>query len=311
LVQSLLFIALATPALAQDFRDQVRGCNDAIAAPGEVIRACSSAIQSGRLRGVNLGIAYYRRGLAYVTDGVYSNAAGDFTQAIILNPTAPEPHVLRGMIFHLRGEHRSAVTDLDTGLRLDPTNALAYSFRGLAWSAIGLRGGGQEDFERAVADHSNAIRIDPSIAASYADRGVAQTMLGNRESAINDFNEALRLDPEDIPTRQNRCRTRAELNRDLSDALADCNAANEARPNNPIILTSRALVHMRLGDLTAAYADYDAALRADAERPEALYGRGLAQLRLGRIEAGQADIATALTQRADVADEFNEYGLTP
>lgn len=70
-----------------------------------------------------------------------------------------------------------------------------------------------------------------------------------------------------------------------------------------------ALLVLKLGNLDAAIADYDAALNAKPQLDSALYCRGLAKRRKGDIEGAERDIAAAKTITAGIADRFAHYGV--
>lgn len=73
----------------------------------------------------------------------------------------------------------------------NPEDAMAYVFRGVAYSEKG-------DQDRAIADLSKAIEIDPEKADFYHDRGTAYWRKGDADRAIADLNQAITLDPEHV-----------------------------------------------------------------------------------------------------------------
>ena len=76
-------------------------------------------------------------------------------------------------------------------------------------------------------------------------------------------------------------------------------------------MDSRGFAYLRLNRLDDAVADYDEALRRNPKQAGSLYGRGLAKLKKGDAVGGEADIAAAKAIRADIAEEFARYGVTP
>jgi tetratricopeptide (TPR) repeat protein len=56
----------------------------------------------------------------------------------------------------VRGEHDRAVADLNQALRLDPTNATAYAWRGIAYRLKG-------EYDQAITDLERALQLDASI----------------------------------------------------------------------------------------------------------------------------------------------------
>ena len=108
-----------------------------------------------------------------------------------------------------------------------------------------------------------------------------------------------------------RCWSRTLTGRDLDKALADCNAAVKIYPKSPVMLDSRGLVRLRLGDFDKAIADYDASLNLRPKSAWSLYGRGLAELRKGVKAQGDADLAAATALQPGVADRAKKYGIGP
>ena len=62
--------------------------------------------------------------------------------------------------------------------------AVAYTHRGLAYSATG-------DNDRAIQDYIQAIMLDPNYAPAYNDLGVAHKDKGDYDRAIEDYSRAI------------------------------------------------------------------------------------------------------------------------
>jgi tetratricopeptide (TPR) repeat protein len=146
-------------------------------------------------------------------------------------------------------------------------------------------------------------------AWAYYNRGNAYRAKGENDRAIVDYDEAIRLDPDDPDSYNERCWTRALADRDLRGALFDCNGSLRLRPNDGNTLNSRGLVRFKLGAFKQSIADYDAALEQNANDAESLYARGVAKLKLRDSAGGNADIAAAKAIKADVADVYAGYGV--
>ena len=126
---------------------------------------------------------------------------------------------------------------------------------------------------------------------------------GDYPAAMDQLDQWLshpRVPGDQITGLNERCWLRATSNRDLRQALDDCNEALDLRTDSqeefgtlirasedaPDVLDSRALVYLRLGKLEDAIHDYDSALHTDPGMPTSLYGRGLAKLRPGENCSG-------------------------
>jgi tetratricopeptide (TPR) repeat protein len=61
-----------------------------------------------------------------------------------------------------KGKHDEAIADYDKAIALDPSFALAYSNRGLAYAKKGDVDRAIADYDKAIADFRKALEIDPS-----------------------------------------------------------------------------------------------------------------------------------------------------
>ena len=148
-------------------------------------------------------------------------------------------------------------------------------------------------------------------AFAYNNRGDAWLAKGDNDRAISDYSEAIRLDPKKAAYLNNRCWARAIAGRELPLALADCTEALGIARNNANIMDSRGFAYLRLGRLDDGLVDYDEALKLNPKQAGSLYGRGLAKLKKGDAVGGEADIGAAKAIQADIAEEFERYGVTP
>jgi tetratricopeptide (TPR) repeat protein len=145
---------------------------------------------------------------------------------------------------------------------------------------------------------------DEDKGVAFANRGTAYLNKQFYVLAIDDYDQADRLRPDDANVLQGRCLARAVVNRDLDDALADCNRALELDSDDAQILGYRGFVYLRLGLNESAISDYTAALEAHPKSALHLYGRGEAKLRMGDAEGAEADIAAAKAIDPKIADSF-------
>src|ERR1700693_588710 len=65
----------------------------------ETLAACTRAIDSGRLEGNDLAVAYLNRGIAYKDKGDRGRAISDLDEAIRLNPSSADAYRTRGIAY--------------------------------------------------------------------------------------------------------------------------------------------------------------------------------------------------------------------
>jgi tetratricopeptide (TPR) repeat protein len=237
----------------------------------EAIDACTRAIASGKYRGRDLAVLYSNRGSEW---------------------------------YDLGGERnlQRAMRDHDEAIRIDPKYGAAYSNRGNVYSSLGQR-------ERAIQDYDKAPEINPRDAKALNNRGDEYTLLGKYDLAIKDLDAAIRIEVN--PARlSNRCFARAIVGQ-LDGALADCNRSLDMRAKSAVVHGRRGLAYLKMNKLDDAMDDFNAALDINARQALSLYGRGLVKLRKGDTAGGNADVNNAKSQRAEIADEFIKYGVSP
>jgi tetratricopeptide (TPR) repeat protein len=129
---------------------------------------------------------YFERGLYYYTRDKLDLALADLDEAILRDPKRAEYHVARGFMLLQSGWADDAEEDFAYGLRLDPTQWLAYYGRG-------MQAFQNEDYAQAVNQFSRAQRVAPDRPEIYFHRAVAFYEMGNAEQAVLDMEFSLKL----------------------------------------------------------------------------------------------------------------------
>jgi tetratricopeptide (TPR) repeat protein len=233
------------------------------------------------------------------------------------------------MIYAQDGQFKSALADFDASITLQPNDIDARMMRvNLLQSHPDADPTASTAEVKADLDAVN--RLAPPAADVRRRLSALYAKLGDYAAAIQQIDQWLSQHPaksEQATGLNSRCWLRATFNRELREALDDCNHALDLRPyapeaigshisrplasDAPDILDSRGLVYLRLGSPRDAVRDYDSALARDPKMPTSLYGRGLAELRLGENAQGQGDLAAAEKLDSGVAQRFAKMGLAP
>lgn len=273
---------------------------------------------------------FRRRGMAFASMREFDRAVADLTRACDLAPRDEQNHYQRGIIYFEDGQFKSALQDFNTALTLQPDDIQAHMARAELLQSH-PDAGTADAVPVAKSDLDAVSRLATPDASERLTAGVLYGRLGDYSEAVGQIEQWLSHHPlkGDQATGLNSlCWLRATGNRDLQEALDDCNRALNLRPHvaeaetgtligrtvasdDPEILDSRALVYLRLGRLEDAYHDYASALQINPRLPTSLYGRGLAELRLGAKAQGQDDLAAAEKLDSGVAERFARMGLTP
>jgi tetratricopeptide (TPR) repeat protein len=272
---------------------------------------------------------FRRRGMAFASMREFDRALADLTRACDLAPRDVQNHYQRAVIYAEVGQFKPALQDLDTAITLQPDDIEAHMARaGLLQSHPDADP--TDTAREAKADLDAASRLATPDANLRLSAGQIYGSLGDYPQAVDQIDQWLIHHPpqSDQATGLNAlCWLRATLNRDLQEALDDCNRALDLKPqaaadtgtligrtiatDDPNVLDSRALVYLRLGRPEDAVHDYASALQVNPRMPTSLYGRGLAELQLGEAPQGQADLAAAEKLDNDVAQRFAKMGLAP
>ena len=248
---------------------------------------------------------YSRRGARLAANRQFEAAIGDLDKALSLAPSEPRYLVQRALVRLANRQLLLAAADLDRAIALAPGDADSRLARAR------LRIGGH-DAAGALTDLAAADKALAPSADARLQLASMYTMTDNPEVALDTYDQWLRSHAEDSgrPEALNgRCWVRALLNRDLDQALSDCNAALRARPGDAAYLDSRALVRLRRGELDKALADYDAAIAARPQSAWPHYARSIVARRLGNAAQADADRAAAVAIDAQVAVLAERYGI--
>jgi Flp pilus assembly protein TadD, contains TPR repeats len=86
-----------------------------------------------------------------------------------------------------QGDFEAAILALNQVIQLAPTNATAFTLRGVAYTNLG-------NAKQALADFTKAIELAPKAAAAYGYRSVVRRQLQDLPGALADVNEAIKID---------------------------------------------------------------------------------------------------------------------
>jgi tetratricopeptide (TPR) repeat protein len=233
------------------------------------------------------------------------HALADLTRACELAPAQAEYFYERGRVRFQATQLDLALQDFDHALQLKPEYAAAHLLRAQ------LRRRMHAD---VTSDLDALDRLVPPQDDMRLTMGVLYESAHGYVAAVHQYDLWIESHSRDVmlvTALNDRCWVRAEANRDLDQALKDCNAALRLNKRAAPILDSRGLVYLRRGELDRSISDYSAALALRPNQADSLYGRGLAEMRKGLQQAGQADLAAARTRDSQIAERYAGLGLAP
>ncbi|MFZ4441488.1 MAG: tetratricopeptide repeat protein, partial [Syntrophales bacterium] len=159
---------------------------------------------------------------------------------------------------------KKAIEYLSNAIKLQPTDADAYNFRGNAYNNLG-------QYQRAIEDYNKAISLKPDYVDAYYNRGHAYADLGQHKRAIDYYNEAISLKPDYAAAYYNRGNAYAHLGQHKR-AIEDYNKAISLKPDDAAPYYNRGNSYVRdLGQHERAIEDFNEAIRLKSDYAEAYY----------------------------------------
>lgn len=123
----------------------------------------------------------------------FDGALMDYDKAIELWPAGEENKVEligicleRGDTHYVMQNYELAIIDFSKAIEIDPTNVLAYVYRGDARDNSGLP-------KEAIEDYSKTIELDPADGSAYYNRAVTKKGMSDEKGACEDFKKAAAL----------------------------------------------------------------------------------------------------------------------
>jgi superkiller protein 3 len=208
----------------------------------------------------------------------WDEAFDEITISAKLMPDFPENHSSLAYIFYRLDDAPNAIAEARTALSMDPQNAEAYQFLGLALLA-------GEQYSAAVHAFNESLLRDSENPDTYYDLGISLHATGNSSAAIAAYRHAIHLTPKFWQAHSNLALVLHEQSR-LEEAIAEYREAKRLAPDE-------ASVRNNLGNTYCDKGDFDAAILELRElyrqHPEWEQGHGcLARAYLSKKEYGSA-----------------------
>jgi tetratricopeptide (TPR) repeat protein len=208
----------------------------------------------------------------------------------------------RGVEYYNKQDWDRAISDFTMTIKLDPKYHEGWGDRGVTYYK-------KNDNESALKDFDQAIRLDPKYVKALYNRGVLYQGQKDYDRAISDYTRALDADPQHSSSWYNRCLSRMIAERDLPQALGDCDQALRLNGKEAGRYDVRGAVYIKLKRHDDAIADFDKALDIAPQRAFSLYGRGIARRNKGDTAGAETDMASAKAIEPDIADSYAGYGI--
>jgi tetratricopeptide (TPR) repeat protein len=131
---------------------------------------------------------HYALGYIRQQIGELDDAYDAYADAAELNPGFPEVHSGMSSIFSRWNDGQNAVAEARTALSLDPKNAEAYRYLGLALFVT-------DKYSAALNALQKSLARDPRRADTYYDLGLVQVAENDLRAAAESYRKAIQLNP--------------------------------------------------------------------------------------------------------------------
>jgi tetratricopeptide (TPR) repeat protein len=199
-------------------------------------------------------------GLIAAERGHTIDAMTHFSEAIRLEPGAPDPYNDLGLMLARQGRFDEAVAHYQFALQLKPRLAEAHNNLGMALASQGKLG-------EAIVHYTEALRIDPDVAAFHSNFGQALAARGRVGDAIAEYDEALRIKPRYFEAHGNLGLALASQGR-IAEAIAHYQEALRITPASADTHANIGLALAAEGKLDEAIDHYREALRLEPGRAD-------------------------------------------
>jgi serine/threonine protein kinase/tetratricopeptide (TPR) repeat protein len=250
-------------------------------------KTSQSYLDLAEIKPDHMGLYWFMQGRNQLMLGDTEGAYVSFSLAINDKPDFVSALVGRGFASIKKGQMKSAVSDFDTAIKIQPEDAHLYEHRSSAKSLAGDLQGALEDTEwilrrdstraairvmryrlllaldrntEAEAEWSYVLGCEPVLASDYLVRAVERINTQPNE-AWDDLMRAGELDPSSTVVWQNKAYLASEVMKDDAKAIQCLDKVLELQPFNLEGLSGRAVLYARAGNSEAAGVDIANALK--------------------------------------------------
>ena len=158
----------------------------------------------------------------------------------------------------------------------------------------------------AIEHYSHAIKLDPNNASTYNNRGVTYVEKGNLDHAIEDFNTAIDLKPNYAA--YNNRGSAYDKKGDFNRAIKDYTKAIGLNPNYAETYNSRGNAYDKKGEFDKAIEDYNTAIDLNPNYANAYSNRGRTYGNKGDFDKAMIDFGKAIALDPKLVGAYNNRG---
>ncbi len=224
----------------------------------------------------------------------YTEMLDAYDQAIRLDPTDAYAYTLKGDVLYDLERYEEALAAYEQAIRLDPDNPYIYIFTGHTLSA-------QEHYEEALAAYEKANQRIPGDAFVQGCKSIALYELERYEEALVACERSIHLDPNDRFTQFQRGLILYALDC-TEEALDAYERSIHLDPNDDFVYHCKGDVLYDLERYEEALAAYEQAIQLDPNYASAYKGKADALYELKRYKDALAAYNRAIRLNPHEAD---------
>lgn len=196
--------------------------------------------------------AYYNLTYFMFSKNTENRAKGirDLDTAMRLNPKNPVAYEYKGIWLMANEKYKEAIDPLTKGLALSPRNLKLLSCRSMAFSETG-------QYEKAIKDLAAYIAVDPKMPDGWKKRGNLYVQTNKLNEALQDYEQAMKISPADYRLKYRHASVCMKL-KQYKKAIADYLAIIQRNPLDDDAVKS-------LGDAYFAASDYSNSIKYYSE----------------------------------------------
>ena len=162
--------------------------------------------------------------------------------------------------------------------------------------------------DRAIETYSHAIKLNPNNTYTYNNRGSAYESKNSFDCAIADYTKAIQLNPNYAEAYFNRGVAYGETG-DYDHAIVDYTKAIQLKPDFAAAYTNRGAAYLKIGKLEQVINDHNRAIELKLDYTDAYFNRGVAYGKKGDYDRAIADYTKAIQLNPNYADAYFNRGV--
>lgn len=239
---------------------------------------------------------YFQIAIACHKCGDFLGEIENLTQALKLNPSNAQLYYFRGLAQIKLKYAQAAIEDFTQAISLNPQYVEAYYQRGHIYYYL-------RDGQKAIEDYRKIISLNSNEALAYLYCGIVRNTQGQIQAAINNYNQALYIRPDYTEAYLYRGISFDQLG-DLYKAIENYNQALCICPELTEAYSRRGLAHHRLENYQEALKDYSQVVLINPKNVQIYYHRGLIYENLSEYQKALKDYDQALKINPAFAEAY-------